>query len=509
MPRRVVRDGQMDFRGGLNTAFDEDALAPNEVRRAEEAVLTEYGAVLKRLGSRYLQDTPLHASGVQNGFAWLRDNGTQQLLVVANGTLSTGSYGIPTTFTAQSGSLKATAAPAFAAFRDGPAAEVVYVADGDSATSLNKWNGTTLSTNLTGTPAGITQLAVYNQRLFGVTGTDQKVWWSALNNGDTLGVSGSGGGEAIVRTFSDQNITGLAAFGSSLLLFHTSGISRFTGLTQDDIAIAAGAQGVTSDVGALGGRSIVTTPQGVYFLSDRGFYVATESAVQPISLKIDDKTRSWDLAQAAGVIGVHRRAIREVWWYVPDVGILRYNYALQAWTGPCQGGYVDPVTTALWEAVDDDGQPIVLAGDADGVVKQTDAPLIYRDNVPSAGTGGTVYSMAVRCKRFYFSDPLAFKAVKWLYLTVGLRASTNASVVWQSVTDGGSYTLPNPTSGGPGTWGTGTWGTGIWGAGATKPVRVPVNGYGEYVDVTFTDGGEAQSAWSRVEVDGFDYARRY
>jgi hypothetical protein len=505
----VLRDGQGDFRGGLNTAFDEEALQPNEMRRAEEAVLTEYGAVLKRLGTQYLQDAVLHANGVQNGYGWLRDNNTQQLLAVANGTLYTASYAIGTTFTSQSGALKATGTPAFASFRDGPGGEVAYIADGDSATSLNKWNGTTLTTNIASTPAGITQLAVYNQRLFGCTGADQKVFWSGINNGDSLGQSGSGGGEAIIRTFSDQNVTGLAAFGSSLLIFHTSGISRFTGLTQDDIAIAAGAQGVTSDVGTLSGRSIVNTPQGIYFLSDRGFYVATETQVAPISLKIDDKTRSWDLAQASGVIGVHRRALREVWWYVPDVGVLRFNYALQAWTGPCQGGYVDPVTNALWEGVDGDFQPIVLAGDAAGRVKLCDAPLIYRDNAPTAGIGGTVFSMAVRPRRLYFGDPASFKAYKWIYLTAGLRASTIASVVWQSANGSGAYTLPNPTGGGTGTWGTGTWGTGIWGAGATKPIRVPINGYGEYLDVTFTDGGEAQSAWGRVEVQGFDYGRRY
>ncbi len=508
MPRPPVRDGQTDFRGGLNTASTEEAVAPNELRRAEEAVLTEFGAVLKRLGTQRLQDAALAAGPVQNGYGWLRDNGTQQLLVVADGSLFTATYGIPTTFTVRAGSLKATGAPAFASFRDA-SSEVAYIADGDSATSLNKWNGTALTTNLVNTPAGVTQLAVYNQRLFGCTGTDQKVFWSAINNGDSLGHAPSGGGEAIVRTFSDQNITGLAAFGSSLLMFHTSGISRFTGLTQDDIAIAAGSQGVTSDVGAIGGRSIVNTPQGVYFLSDRGFFVANETSVSPISLKIDDQTRSWDLAQASSAIGVHRRALREVWWYVPSVGVLRYNYALQAWTGPCAGGYTTPVTTAMWEAVDTDQQPIVLAGDAACRVKLCDAPLIYRDNVPTAGVGGTVYSMAVRCHRMYHQDPMGFKAYKWLYLIAGLRASTTASVIWQTPTESGSYTLQNPTGGGPGTWGTGVWGTGVWGAGATKPVRVPINGYGDYIDITFTDGGEAQSAWSRVEVDGFAYGRRY
>lgn len=534
MPRPVLRDGQGDFRGGLNTASDEEALAENELRRAEEAVLTEYGAVLKRLGTQRLSDTQfspaigLETSGavlledgdlliveagtggvaVQNGFAWLKDNGTQELLAVAGGKLYTAAYALPADFQVRSSGLKTTGTPSLAAFRAGTS-EVVYIADGDTATSLNRWNGTAVSLNLANTPAGITQLAVYNQRLFGCTGSDQKIYWSAINNGDSLGYAPSGGGEAIIRTFSDQNITGLAPFGSSLLIFHTSGISRFTGLTQDDIAIGAGAQGLTSDVGAINGRSIVNTPQGIYFLSDRGFYVATETQVAPVSLKIDDQPRSWDLAQSAGVIGVHRRAIREVWWYVPNVGVLRYNYALNAWTGPCQGGYVSPATTCLWEAVDAEFQPIVLRGDASGYVTQCDAPLIYRDNVPTSGVGGTVFSMAVRCRRLFHGGPMNFKAYKWLYLTAGLRASTIAAVFWRSPSGSGSYTLPNPTGGGPGTWGTGTWGTGTWGAGTIRPTRIPISGYGEYLDITFTDAGEAQSAWSRVEVEGFDYRRRY
>jgi hypothetical protein len=507
MPRPVVRDVQADFRGGLNLAADEYKLAEDEVRRADEAVLDEFGAIKKRLGTQRLSDTPLHASGVQNGYAWLRDNGTQQLLAVANGTLYTGTYAIPATFTSQSGALNATGAPAFASFRT-TTAEVVYIADGDSATSLNRWNGTALATNLVNTPAGITQLAVYNQRLFGCTGADQKVFWSAINNGDTLGVTASGGGEAIIRTFSDQNITGLATFGASLLIFHVSGISRFTGLTQDDIAIAAGAQGVTGDVGAISGRSIVATPQGVYFLSDRGFYVATETQVAPISLKLDPLVRSLDLTTAQNVVGVHRRALREVWWFIPGKGVLRYNYALSAWTGPCAAGYLDPNTKALWEAEDDVKQPIVLRGDAGGYVTECDAPNVFRDNVPAAGTGGTVFSMAVRCRRMVLGDSLTFKAYKWVYLQVWQKSSSQCAVTWLTDNGSGSSTLPN-NGAGLGQWGTGTWGTGTWGGGAQKPERVPVNGYGPYIDVLLTDSGEAQSVWSRAEVEGFFYGRRF
>lgn len=506
MARPVLRDQQADFRGGLNLAADEDALAPNELRRADECVLTEFGAVTKRAGTQRISTAAL-GSSVQNGFAWLRDNGTQQLLAVAGGTLRTASYGMPTTWTTQSGSLESATTPAFAAFRSG-ATEVTYIADGASATSLNKWNGTALTTNIVSTPAGITQLAVYNQRLFGVRGSDQLIYWSGLNDGDSLGVAGGGGGQAVIRTFGDQNIVGLAAMRSSLLIFHVSGISRFTGLTQDDIAIAAGAQGVTTDVGAIAPRSIVTTPDAVFFLSDRGFYAADEGKVVPISLKLDPLMRQLDLAQSQGVIGVHRRALREVWWFLPDVGVYRYNYALNAWTGPCLGGYLAPATTALWEAQDDSAQPIVLAGDASGWVKLCDAPGVTRDNAPAVGGGGTSYAMAVRCRRLFHSEPMAFKAYKWIYLQAWLKASNAASVTWQTSTASGVYSIPNP--GAPfGEWGSGAWGGGTWGAGAARPIRVPINGYGQYIDILLTDGGDAQSVWSRVEVDGFDYGRRY
>lgn len=510
MPRRPLRDEQGDFRGGLNLSYDEDALAPNELRRADESVLTEYGAVSKRLGIQRLIDTGLSGSAdVQGGFAWLKDNGSQELMAVANGTLFTGSYGIPATFTSRTGTpsagLETTGAPAFAAFRDHSGGEVVYIADGASATSLNKWNGTTFTTDLNNTPAKIRSLAVYNQRLFGCTGEDQKIYWSSLNNGDTLGHAS--GGEAVIRTFGDQNITGLAAFRSSLLVFHVSGISRFTGLTQDDISIAAGAQGLTGDVGAVATRSIVSTPDAVYFLSDRGFYVATETQVAPISIKLDPLIRRLDFTDAGGIIGVHNRAGKEIWWYLPDLGVYRYNYALGAWTGPCKGGFSSPATTAMWEAVDVEEQPIVLVGDEASYVKQADVPGIYKDNVPTNGQGGTQFSLAVRCRRIFHGDPMQMKAYKWAYVQCALKGSTTAGFQWTTTAGIGLYTFPN--AGSPAEWGTGTWGLGTWGAGGAKPYRIPINGYGQFIDILLTDDGAAQSVWSRVEIDGFDYGRRY
>lgn len=503
-------DRQADFRGGLNTAVEPDLLAENEIQRADEAVLDQYGAIKKRFGSRRLSNTPMGADGVQQGYAWLKDDGSQEIMVVADGDLYTAAFGTPTTFTQVGTGLATTGTPAMVSFRDS-VQEVCYIADGTGTASLAKWDGSTLTPNLSSTPPGLTQLAIYNQRLFGCTGTDQKVWWSTLNNGDTLGQAGAGGGEAIVRTFGDQNITGLAVQGASLLIFHTSGISRFTGFTQDDQAIAAGAQGLTGDVGAITGRSIVSTPEGVFFLSDRGFYVATEENVAPISLKLDPTFRALNLTQSEGAVGVHRRALREVWWYIPDVGIYRYNYALGAWTGPMTGGYTGIPTTALWEAEDVEGQPVVLAGDEDGYVLLTDAPGIFRDSAAHDGTGGTVFTFAVRTKRFLFGDPVMTKAFKWVYLLMATRGSRSCSMTWLTETASGVIGIRTigDDGTGAGEWGTGTWGTGTWGAGGQKAIRIPVNGTGRYLEIIMADSGEAQSIWQRAEVAGFDYGRRY
>lgn len=511
MARQVRRDGQADFRGGVNLAADPLQLASNEVRRAEEAVLTEFGGITKRAGSQRLTDSALVASQpIQNGFAWLKNDGSQQLLVVTNGALYTASYAIGTTWTLRTGALQSGVAPSFAAFRT-TTSEVVYIADGGAVPSLNRWDGATLNTTLTDTPA-VTQLAVYNQRLFGITGTNQTLYWSGINNGDSLGRPSQDGGEAIIRTFSDQIITGLAAFRASLLIFHTSGISRFTGLTQDDIVISAGTQGVTSDVGTVAPRSIVSTEQGVYFLSDRGFYVASESEVRPISLRLDPLIRSINLSQASNVVGVHQRATKEILWFVPGVGLLRYNYALDAWTGPCAAGYLTPVTKALWEAQDANKQPIVLAGDADGRVKRIDMPTVYRDNVATNGTGGTSYTFVVECRRFFAGDPSNVKSFKWAYLMTDLRGAAQAGVGWQSTDGGGTTTITG--QGADAVWDdTLIWPdppSGVWPAGiGTQPVRVAIGAQGQYMDLTITDSSDADSLWSRVELEAFDYGRRY
>jgi hypothetical protein len=63
------------------------------------------------------------------------------------------------------------------------------------------------------------------------------------------GNAGAGGGAALVRTAGARDMMLGAALGESLALIHRESISRWTGFTQDDIAVQSGVQGFAADVG--------------------------------------------------------------------------------------------------------------------------------------------------------------------------------------------------------------------------------------------------------------------
>lgn len=494
---------QGSFSGGLNLAADAAQLGDTEVRRADNARFTEYGGVLRRGGSRQLTATALgDPSSVRNGFAWRSAAGVE-LMVVAKATLHTGAYATPVTWSAESGTLATTGTPSFAAFRDG-SAEVCYLADGGP---LNKWDGATLTTNLSSTP-NATVLAVYNERLFGITGTSETLYWSSLGNGDTLGVVASAGGLANVRTFGNQKLTGLLALGGSLLLFHVDGISRFTGVGIDDISIEAGTQGVSQDVGTLAPQSIVAVENVGYVATGRGVYEVTEQGVRDVSAKIASVFTDLTATELAGIRAVHRRAMREVWFLIPGKGIYAYQYRTGAWAGPWGDGYLDPEVVSLWEAVDTNGLSIVLAGDAEGHVRHCDFPNVFLDNVTDDGTGGTAYPFAVSPRRMFFGGVAGETALRWGHVLADLRGSTTATLTWETLSAGGSFTMSGLASS---QWDDGSsWDDpGItWDGGASVVLKVPMHGRGPFADLTITDDGESDAVYSRIEVEGFAMSRR-
>jgi hypothetical protein len=503
-----VLDAQPRFDGGLNSVSDDAALLDNQVRTAANARLTDYGAISKRGGTRRTA-AALAAQPVTGGYTWTKDDGTVSVLAVCNGKLFTSAFNPTTwTWTEQTGTLASATTSYFANFRDGSGNDVVYIADGGP---LNKWSGSALSTNLAGTPDAAA-IAVYNERLWSCGDPDypDSIFYSALNNGDTLGVGASDGGQIVIRTFGNEAIVGLASINTSLLIFHKRGISRITGYGQDDLTVAP--QAVTADVGTIAKNSIVASQNIAYFISERGLYRCNEAEVASIGtpqqpdpiLPIIRQLSSTDFDKINCVIN---RATKELWITIPNFGCYQYHTVLNAWSGPWDTGYTSPDTTYLFECLNTAGLPIVLRGDASGYVSVCDAPGVFLDNVASDGTGGTRYAMSVQMHRLYCGDDALAKSLRWGYLTAQLNGSDQTRVQWSTGESFGSYSLPptySSTWGGAGTY----WGTGTWGGAGSVNYRIPMGGTGYYIDVTIIDSGSSQPVFSRFQLEAFALGRR-
>lgn len=500
-----MADQQPSFDGGLNAVSDDIVLQPNQLRRAINCRLTEYGGVTKRGGTQRTSNAIASAS-ILNGYTWRRDGGTQQILLVCNGALHTGTYGsFPIAWTQQSGALSTTVPPSLVQFRDA-SNDVVFIADGGL---LNKWDGTTLTTNISGT-VECDILAVHNQRLWGAGNTNfpDSIFYSSLNDGTNLGNGANNGGQIVVRTFSDETIVGLASINTSLMIFHRRGISRLTGYGQDDITVAP--QGVTADVGTIAPHSIVSVGNVGYFISERGLYMVNEAEVAPVGTvdKPDPllaSIRALTTTQFDAIRAEFNRATRELWISIPSYGVYVFHTILRSWSGPWDTGYLSPATTALFETLNTAGLPVLLRGDDSGYVSLCDAPNVYRDNVSATGTGGTTFNMTAQLHRLYSGDDALAKSLRWGYLTAQLNGSTSCSVTWKTDMVSGAATLPTSTAG---LWGTGTWGTGAWGGPSSKNYRVPMGGTGYYTDVTIIDSGEATPVFSRFQLESFALGRR-
>lgn len=508
-----LADQQPVMIGGLNDVSDDIAVLPTQLRRTINGRLTEYGAINKRGGTQHTA-TALASASVLNGFTWSKDSGAApDVLAICNGALRVAAYGaFPWTWASPSGSLSTTVVPGFAQFRDTSGVDVVYIADGGL---LNKWNGSALTVDIAGTVA-TSEIAVHNQRLWasGNTSFPDSVFYSSLNNGDTLGNGSSGGGQIVVRTFGDEPIVGLASINTSLLVFHRRGISRVTGFGQDDITVAP--QAVTADVGTIAPHSIAASGNVAYFVSERGLYICNEAEVSAIGTQetpdpLLPLIRQLTSTQLANVRALINRGTKELWITIPGFGCYQYHTVLKAWSGPWDGAYVGasgtPETTCLFETLTTTGLPVVLKGDSIGIVALCDAPNVFRDNVLSDGTGGDRYTLTAEMHRFYFGDDALAKGFRWGYLTAQLKGSDQCRVEWNSGESFGSFSLPPSTDE---TWGgTGTvWGTGVWGGAGSQNYRIPLGGTGYYIDFSIIDSGEALPVFSRFQAEAFSLSRR-
>lgn len=486
------------FAGGLNEVANDFGFQRDQYGVGQNITIERFGEIARRGGTRYLTAGTVGGTfQITGGFCW-RQPTTHTYLVTTNGILySGGTYTLPMVWTNKGAIGSSATYPSFAPFRDGTG-EVCYIADG---VGLRKITTALVHSAVAGTPA-LAQLAVYNQRLFGITGVDQTIHYSSLNNGDSCGVVSGTSGNAIVRTFGSQKLTGLVTLKNSLAMFHVSGISRFTGLTQDDIAIGAGSEGISVDTGTIAPRSIVAVDGSAYFLSERGAFRLTDDGIEALDTPTTPDNMIGELlslpaSTMANLHGVHDRAHSCIRWSTTS-GVISYNYRRRVWVGRDYGTAFTN-STAMWDGIDAQGKPLVLTGNNDGHVWRIGDENLYRDDVAPDGTGGTTYQMFVTTRRFFGPAPGTQKSWATLYIfgsfiLWGSATNINATVSWTTNLVEGTVTgLLRPSADIDGT---------------ESILIVPIGKLGHWIDIEFSDSTETDLRISRIEIEAFDYGRR-
>ena len=409
--RQPVADRQAGFSGGLNTVTSPGEVGPAQCPRMDNTRLTTFGAAVKRGGTQRLS-TAVVASGhsIKSGYAWRKDSSTVYGLVQTNGAMYSFTWGtFPRTFT--NIGVVSDAAVSSAAFRDG-SANVVYFASGSA---LKKWDGTTFASATNASQA--TGITVYNERLWGwgVAGSLDSIFYSPLDNGDSLGYGAGSGGQIIVRTFGQRTVVVCLSVNTSLLIFHNQGVSRLTGYGQSDISVMP--EGITADVGCVGANAACVYNNIAYFVSERGVYEANEMQVSPLGTPqkpdpVLPLLQTLSATNLANVVCRFNRLQRELWITLPGVGVYIYHTVLQSWSGPFVDGYLSPDTVTLFEMLDASNQPVFCRGDASGWVSQCDTTTCL-DNITAAAGGGTSYTLVLQCHRMFCGDPTTASAYLW------------------------------------------------------------------------------------------------
>ncbi|MGJ0510259.1 MAG: hypothetical protein ACR652_24705 [Methylocystis sp.] len=536
MPDRRVRDFQNGFAGGANPMAGSGIAPLDQYASVTNMRLIRNQELAKRPGLRSLGTTVANhvlypwwgVTGVAAATPAILDLGSDSGSITPKGR--TMGYGTPTrtpvlattsTLTATTGTPDVSIYAA--SFRDG-SSDCMYI--GCRTYGMLKWNGTTITENVgTTLTAGMGQLWVYNQRLFGCKGgwrasavsgeRTPTLYWSGLNNGDSLNDVSAGGGSANIRAYGRQmNIAGGFALGGSNYILQEGAISVFRGTTFDDINITAGAVGVSPNIGlpfvweVIDDTAYIVTSEGLYLLTEAGGVTPAGTPEYPDPLaqamlefsdlysRTNNQVAPWFILDNA------RR--REVWivasFYQPVANtftskLFIYNTQLGRFTGTGQFGFhVEFATTVPLEFQPSVSDMLFVNGSN---VYGTDfffqAQNVFTDN-------GSNYESAVQFRRMYtVDDPASIKS--WRQATVQMGSGAGIT----------------PLTAGAATGAVAKYVTNIGGtvtASASLVAQtaglVQLSGQGPFVDLTVTDNGTISVGWSilRAEAEGYAYTRR-
>jgi hypothetical protein len=241
-----------------------------------------------------------------------------------------------------------------------------------------RWNGSAASTSewkaTTGTvPAKGKYLFYFNERLWCAEGS--RLWYSGLTGSSPDPMSWDANNYVDLDPNDGQEITGINAVGSYLIVTKSRKTYRIYDL------ITGANQAISSEIGCVSHRSMVSTPAGLLFLSeDQGVCQTDGSSVKPFSDQIQPDLREvlkspTTMVQAAGTLLGRRYFLSVSLEGTRNDHTLEYDLIKQSW-------WLHSCAANQFALADPAGTPVLYSADATTSARVSKAFVegIFEDN---------------------------------------------------------------------------------------------------------------------------------
>ena len=256
----IAFDGNVSFRGGVNSVSRPSMLNEDEVSDLVNMVIDPVGRVVTRAGCTYPTNTP--GNNVVRGMQYFDTSTSEFLMVSANGALY-----------AWDGALRQTVS----GFSSGGGVNIsmaqfggkLYVTNG---TNVYEWDGniSNAASTVANTPA-CSLMCAHAGRMFYLTGTDT-ILPSNLNNPATTGWLsfriGQGEGSEIVGWQPWHNNILVVLKRNSIYMLDASPVNPTGAVVTSSAEFPI--ELISPGIGCVAGKSIASVGNDVYFLSDDG-----------------------------------------------------------------------------------------------------------------------------------------------------------------------------------------------------------------------------------------------
>ncbi len=251
-------------------------------------------------------------------------------------------------------------------------------------------------------PGGVTTFQ-HRQRLWALTG-DQKTWWYSKSFQDDLGVA-PGFHPDFRISFAETQSCGIG-MDDKHIFFSATGVAYMqgdgpapNGANSDYIAPSQ----IQSDVGCTSPRSLVSTPDGIMFLSARGICLLTRGLeIVWLGRPIKDTLAAYPTVTSAVLVAKHSEVRFTCTTTAGTTGIvLVYNYVEKQWS---TSKYHDGTTygCAIADACIHNGAWTFV----------TPAGLVFSESTTSYLDNATYVPMTLETAWIAAAGPLAFQSVR-------------------------------------------------------------------------------------------------